>query len=64
MIFEAYKLKDNPNKMLRITKDDVGWYYIDKLPAGRDNIFCSIEEVELVLGIELEKPPHWSKEVQ
>lgn len=39
MIWEAYKLKDDPSKMLRIVKDDVGWYYIANMPTSRDNIF-------------------------
>jgi len=63
MILEAYRLKDNPNKILRITRDDVGWYYIDKLPRNRDNIFSSIEEIEFVINQKLEKPPYWSKKI-
>ena len=63
MIFQAYQLLDNPNKMLRIIRDDIGWYYIDKLPRNRDNIFSSIEEIELVVGFKLKKPPYWSKEI-
>jgi len=58
MILEAYKLKNYPNKMLRIIKDNVGWY------RDRDNIFSSIEEIELVINQKLEKPPYWSKEIK
>lgn len=64
MMLQAYKVLDNPTKILRIVKDDVGWYYIDKLPRDRDNIFASMEEIELVINTKLEKPPYWSKEVK
>jgi len=58
----VYKLK-NENKVLRLFKDDSGWYYIAKMPMGRDNIFASVAEIEIVLDIKLESKIHWEKEV-
>jgi len=63
MILQAYRLTHIPNKILRVTIDDSGWYHIDKLLATRDNIFSSIEEIELIINQTLDKPPYWSKEV-
>ena len=48
MIYEAYKLQ-NEDKMLRIFIDESGWYHIHKMPISRDNLYISIEEIELVL---------------
>lgn len=63
MLLQAYKVKNNPNKMLRIIKDDLGWYYIYNVPRDRNNIFSSIEELEVVINFELEKPAFWIKEI-
>ena len=58
MIYRRYRLKDYPDKSLLVALDSSGFYYIasEKLAEfyGRENIFASIEELQLVLGYEIE----------
>jgi hypothetical protein len=49
-----YTVKDDKTKVLRVYVDEVGWLHIAKLPPDRDNIFISIEEIEIIIGHELE----------
>lgn len=42
-----------PGKGVRILEDYDGWLYVAKLPPSIENIFYSIEEIELVLGMKL-----------
>lgn len=52
--FQLYKVKSDPTKGLVVEQDQQGWYYIAKLARTKDNIFASIKEIELVVGVELE----------
>ena len=58
MVYRRYRLKDFPSKSLLIATDSSGFYYIvsKKLAEfyGRENIFASLEELQLVIGYEIE----------
>lgn len=52
-----YDLVDIPGKSVIILEEDVGWLHFGGKLAefyGRDNIFHSITEIEMVLGHKLE----------
>lgn len=53
MRYFIYQLADDPTKGLYIFQDEAGWFYIARLPRSRDNIFSSIEEIELVVNKKL-----------
>lgn len=54
-----FKVVEKPDKMLTILQDNVGWYYIARLPLDRDNIWPSIEMIEEHLEVHLE--PYFEK---
>jgi len=44
---------DDPKRGLYIWEEDTGWLHIAKLPMDENNIFFSIEEIEVVVGCKL-----------
>lgn len=59
-----YKVVDHPDRAANILEDDTGWLYLGGKLAefyGDQNIFSSIEEIELVIGQKLEH--NWTHEL-
>lgn len=52
--FELYRVVDDPGKGLIVERDGDGWYSIVKLAPTKDNIFSSIQEIEVAIGQKLE----------
>lgn len=52
--FELYKVVDHPEKGLIVERDSEGFYAIAKLARTKDNVFSSIEEIEIAIGYKLE----------
>ena len=44
---------DDPTQGFHVLVEDVGWLHIAKYPPSRDNIFFSMEELEMVAGCKL-----------
>lgn len=52
--FELYRVVEDHSKGLILERDESGFYSIAKLPKTKDNIFASVQEIEIVIGHKLE----------